>query len=250
MRQGRWLLLIAILGIVAVLLSHAQPTARFHEAGTKGITWLLAYPEDYGNSGVFWVLNDIEERFCKSETLREDIQERFERYPRKAQERAYFSFPEIPIAPELLEDASLGRYDQWLLAALSCKEAALPAETKEAFMAHEGSSGYDLTHKYLALTYMDRLGCTLPELAARDRIAKRMAEDGSASSFVTDLSIEQAAFLMWGGHAELVSDAWLERIRKAQDSSGGWKGEYAEATPHATALATWALVQRTHACPL
>lgn len=226
----------------------------YQAAAHKGVEWLLSYPEEYKNPGVFWALKEVAGTHCNSNELEKKLTERFESIPRSEVERAYFYFPEAPISEDARIASTTARYDQWLLAALSCKERPLPPDVRDALAARETSRGYDLTHRYLALSYIKRLGCRLEDDLLDTRIAgieTALRDEEVQSEAFTDLSAERAALLLWGGRQDLVSDTWLLKIKGAQGPTGGWGDrESAIPNPHTTALATWALAQASGRCPL
>lgn len=245
--------LLTVLVSIAVFDTYVRPSMLYQESARQGIAWLLEYPDDYKNPGVFWVLREVNKEVCHSDAFKQKIEERFESLPRTDVERAYFYFPTVPITEDMLQSTTLARYDAWLLEALSCQERSLTPSVQDTLLSFENSFGYDLTHTYIALSYIQRRGCeiegvSLPETLST--IENKMAEEEAQKRVFSDISVERSALLLWGGRTDLVSDVWLERVKEAQDVSGGWGENGGAPNPHTTALALWTLVQTTDACPL
>lgn len=244
-----------ILGALSLFLLATALFFVWHEerkpfvaAAHQGIEWFMSYEGDYENAGVFWALLDINARYCRDTEFGQFLTQRFEAYPRTGAERSYFALAQgIEEAPQGAE----ARYDMWLFAALSCKEQPLSEELRAELHNVSEAARYDLTHKYLALAYLSRLGCATEEDGAALKVAAlRMKEEEGRELYFTDLSAERAALLMWAGDASLVDTVWLRKIQRAQDSSGGWADGSSKPNPHTSALALWALTQATGVCPL
>ena len=79
-----------------------------------------------------------------------------------------------------------------------------------------------------------------------------MAAELRQASAVTDLSLEQAAFLDYSGANGSVPAGWARRVRDAQRPDGGWAEDPAgtkvgdhdptRSNWHATGLALWSLL--------
>lgn len=237
---------------------HVQSEKVYRQSAQEGLTWLFQYEEDYKNPGVFWVLKDVNTRFCRSNEFEKKIDERFESVPRTSVERAYYYFPNSPISEETLASSTIVRYDRWLLETLACRERPLSLETRAELGSAELLRGYDATHAYLAVLYLERLGCSLDteseDISLRERIIQTeeaLMKEAAQDFEFSDLWVERAAFLLWGGRQDVVDEVWLEKITNAENPSGGWgDGVGTVSNPHSTALATWTLVQATGQCPL
>ena len=123
-------------------------------------------------------------------------------------------------------------------------------------MDAESSRGYDLTHKFLAMRFLQERNCLAgdTELLLESKInaaAESIAREQALSEF-DDLFSERAAFLYWGGFRDLVKEEWIDIILENQDEAGSWtdfKANLFYGNPHTTVLAVWALVQSAKSCP-
>ncbi|HYD92892.1 MAG TPA: hypothetical protein VEB18_00305 [Candidatus Paceibacterota bacterium] len=247
-------IVVAFVGWFAVL---SDQTDRMKTSAQQGMMWLRSYSGTYGNPGVLWVLTDINERYCKSEAFSQELTDRFVSSSPTPVEQAYFLGFSDSNNFRVFE-GKMEAYDRWLLSALACKIRSLPVGVEQELLAEDQGTGYDLTHRYLGLSYLEGLQCLAGEKhwkarELRTEAARSLYEAARAESFTfSDLAVERAAFLLWGGHGSYVTHDWIDTIMRNQNEDGGW-GASPGATisnPHTTALAVWTLVQTTHACPL
>lgn len=252
----RVLLVVVTLIALATTFTFSLPKDYLYTSSARaGIEWLISYPAPYENAGVLWVLHDIHTHHCPYDSLGKALKERYLLEPQTKANAFYFAF-RTGALPSEVDVSQLAQYDRWLISALRCTTVSLDESTTQELI-DDRHTAYDLTHQYIALTYLERLGCVTSIPAALDTlrtlVAKRIADEDMQDSHVfSDLSAERAALLLWGGHASLVSTEWLERIAHAQQPSGGWKDAPSDTAPnpHTTALATWALIQYLDECPL
>ncbi len=114
---------------------------------------------------------------------------------------------------------------------------------------------YVKTHYILSLHWMGENGCAeaFPQIAAaRDRFADILVAIAEKEKMKTDLAFEAIAFLYYLGFSDRVSEAWVSQVAAMQFPGGGWVYEpdlqdMDMAHGHATALATWVLLE--HALP-
>lgn len=247
------LVLLAVFFLSFTLWSREGDTDLQVQA-QKGLAWLLTYEGTYENPGVLWVLDDIQKKQCGIDSFALRIEERSAREIRTPAGSFYHAYRTEKSLPQI-DTSVLPLYDRWLIEALRCSSVASSRLFQDE-LVREIYTGYDLTHQYIALTYLERLSCddalAAPLTPLRDSVAVRIQqEDAYALHRFSDLSAERAAVLLWGGHGSLVSREWIDTISRNQSEDGGWKNapEDTRANPHTTALALWALVQYTGLCP-
>lgn len=247
---------LGVLVVASVFITGNHQRVRQEESARKGLAWLRAPQRVFDNPGVFWVLDDINSRYCKSDSFSEELASRFLQVPRTETERAYFSFLSFSTSTQALPLKVEGRYDEWLLSALMCEKYPVSTTTMHTLLTPEESTGYDLTHKYLALTYLIKSACKIDRYTvsrAKDIAAQKIAVEAKERKYeFSDLLAEQSALLLWGGDGFLLSSDVAISIEKAQRVSGGWPSTQSETREnlHTSALATWFLVQKSGACPL
>ncbi len=251
-RKALLVLCALVLGLAIIFL--ALKPDSYQRAAMEGVAWLMAYPEDYKNPGVYWALKESTKTCSNPGGFGKKLTERFESIPRSDVERAYFYFPDALLSEAEISESSTMRYDRWLFSALSCKERPISEDIRNELALAETTGGYDLTHAYLALQYLKRLECSEEDAPLDERIRRvenAMHDEERQAGAFNDLSAERAAFLLWGGRRDMVDDAWLMKIKTAQGPTGGWgDGADAAPNPHTTALAAWALAQASGRCPL
>lgn len=146
--------------------------------------------------------------------------------------------------PDPLPDPAAGQ-EQLLGAALYCDVVPVTSAFVDAFESQVDAGGRDATHAALALGWMKELGCDIGALGgAGDRSVDAVATELARAKDVTDLSIEQAAFLAYLGVPDRIPAGWIARVIDAQRPDGAW-GETPEAGApawHTTLLATWLLL--------
>jgi hypothetical protein len=137
--------------------------------------------------------------------------------------------------------------------ALECRHVPPTPAYARRLRAAITSGGYDATHALLAIGWIDELGCRLPSAAKlRRQAVARVAGELRTATAVTDLSLEQGAFLDYAGAARAIPAAWARRVRAAQRPDGGWAEDPAgtrvgdhdptRSNWHATGLALWSLL--------
>lgn len=253
---GIWVVL-GVCVVASLLVSVDYKLKQYEQGAMHGMAWLRAYPTPYENAGVMWALDEINRTYCKSEQFSKELAYRFQKEQHTETERAYFSLLSFSTSSPMTGlDKRSGKYDYWLLSVLACKEQPLSQELLETLLNVEQTTGYDLSHKYLALSYLSRSSCVYNRMQverARDTMAQKIRGEAEQGGYIfTDLLAEQAALLLWGGNGFLVTPLWVDSIALAQRASGGWtesRSAYKENT-HTTALSLWTLTQVTRACPL
>jgi hypothetical protein len=137
--------------------------------------------------------------------------------------------------------------------ALECGATPLDRGYARRVRAAVGAGGYDATHALLALRWIGELGCRLPGAARlRASAIRRVIGELRSAGSVTDLSLEQAAFLEYAGARSSLPGGWVRRVRAAQRADGGWAENPAgtklgdhdptRSNWHATGLAVWVLL--------
>jgi hypothetical protein len=240
-------------GVLFLIFGLARTDSALYARQEHGFTWLLKYPGNYGNPGVSWILADVNTRFCKDSKLTELI--RMKANPAMIRDEsiaAYYSKKVEDIQAPLPKGPLRGS-DAILIPILYCEGGTVPEEVERAMLSLQGATGYDLTHKYLALLFFKEENCTLRDAATSldlliEDAAQKIRLD-TTDGF--DLFAERISFLLYGGFRELVSESDIERILSRQDPSGGWKADLSDSAPHphTTAVSVWALTQWGGRCP-
>lgn len=254
--DARYLIVaLVFFGVLALVGGEVAKQQKLHSAAHAGLLWLLSYDKPYGNAAVLWALTDINRRYCHSADFSNQLQKHFELFPGTPAERAYAAYLNNS-AVQALSEKILERYDTWLLSSLACAKTPMPEDIEKEILSTDTATGYDLTHKFLALVYIRSLGCTISagekERDAAEKTAEQkiLAEEEASTRF-SDLSSERAALLLRGGYGASVSNNWITYIAKAQNKDGGWgSARMMPSNPHTTALSLWAIAQKTGRCPL
>jgi CelD/BcsL family acetyltransferase involved in cellulose biosynthesis len=105
----------------------------------------------------------------------------------------------------------------------------------------------------LAWSWTQALGCDDPAIGQAGRRAEavvraefvELTASGAAAEIVTDLTLEQAAFLAEVGADDVLTDQWVDAVVAAQGTDGGWDLNGAGSHWHPTLLAVWVLSAST-----
>jgi hypothetical protein len=122
--------------------------------------------------------------------------------------------------------------DHITVPALYCNQMELPSNYSMILEDKVNRGGYFLTHALLAWIWVQENGC---ELAVPDGFVENMYAANAAlinnDTNVTDMELEAAAFLCLAGQADLVDDAFVDRVVDAQNAdvdspnNGSWGHE-------------------------
>jgi hypothetical protein len=122
--------------------------------------------------------------------------------------------------------------DRITVPALYCNQMELPSNYSMILENEVNRGGYFLTHALLAWIWVQENGC---ELAVPDGFVENLyaanADLINNDANVTDLELEAAAFLCLAGQADLIDDAFADRVVDAQNadvdspSNGSWGHE-------------------------
>lgn len=262
--------LLLFLAVVVPFGGHFDPPVRISrqalvEDVARGGKWLLSYPGDYRDPGVFWLASVANGQYCGGEpAVTRGLRVRFDReFPVSSYEHAYLRFldtgpgadADLPASDEVLA-AHANTFDDLIMPALYCDVRPVSDAVRAKILDVDSASGYALTHRYLALLLMRERGCA--DGAAFDRAlaraARKIVAEESVSNF-DDLYAERVAFLLYAGQASLVRPQWIRTIMAHQEPSGGWKTATrrdffgADENPHTTGLSLFALSTYAGACP-
>ena len=85
------------------------------------------------------------------------------------------------------------------------------------------STGYDLTHQFLALQYMRQNGClSATEEEVLTLAAEKIAAEQQRDPEFSDLWAERLAVLLYGDYRRLVETSWIDALIAKQEPSGAW----------------------------
>lgn len=265
MSKGRQVLIVAVAvavvsGVGAYFIREPDLTERARASALRGGAWLFGYEGKLVDPGVLWIMKTVNETYCADPRIQPLIERRFsEEFSENPATAAYGVM--LGIVPTIPADyyRGLGKelsFDDAIIPAYTCDRFPLSQNVIDHLLGTRASGGYDLTHRYLALLFIKQRGCAYPGNLARDlEDAAALMADEEKGSFVSDVSIERVAFLLYGGFGGLVTDDQVKGIVARQDPSGGWRAGYAipdfgtDVNPHTTALAVWALSQYSGHCP-
>lgn len=136
-----------------------------------------------------------------------------------------------------------------MAAALYCDVQPLDADDLALWDEEVERGGYLATHVLLAWSWTQALGCDDPAIGQAGRRAEaavraefiELTASGAATEIVTDLTLEQAAFLAEVGAEDVLTDQWVDAVVAAQGPDGGWDLNGAGSHWHPTLLAVWVL---------
>ncbi len=251
--RRRWLGLAAVL----VLSGCAGPSAE--QASERALGWFASrvHGADPGWANLFGYMHrrfGLEAVNADGEPLHEvpDDPERPELsrvYRRLVDPGAAVSKAEIAGLPTTI--------DRITASALHCDRIGLPADWIDILGRASELGGYALTHAALAAEWSRESGCVpeveLAPLQTRQidllaGLVARRAELAAEFSTAQDLWIEALAMLYYLQAASRVEPAWIDDLLRAQRPDGGFgaRADAKASDPHATALALWVLLERTH----
>jgi len=222
-------------------------------AAGKGMEWLLSDISNFNDPAVAWILKNINDNYCNSDEIEQLISSQLKRYESYPIEKAYIRLFEegyqYSFDYEVLKNFS-NTFDDLLIPAIYCDRQEIPDEVLSRIENYENSYGYELTHIFLAASFMRDRGCIDGSMI--DQMAKKIAFEQNMSDF-NDLYAERQSLLLYYGYEDLVDVSWSEEITSSQQDNGGWydyKFNLLSENPHTTALATWALTQQANSCPI
>jgi len=263
------ILFICFLAIIFIFIRPEKlPDEQFPSIEKRAITsaqqggsWLIDYDKEFLDPGILWVIKILNDKYCKSSFLDDFYRVRFKEFENHPVESAYQRLFNDEIVYEIDYDLLETRqiyFDDIIIPALYCDLQTIPDNTLLKIFDIENASGYDLTHRYLAILFLKNRGCFIKEKYNIDnsilRASQKITEEGNEATF-DDLYPERVAFLLYGGFREIIEDNWIETIIENQEQSGGWRTlEYSEyfgqeENPHTTALSVWALAEYVEECP-
>jgi len=249
-------LFIGIALVVAIIARRSNTNADDLTAAGRGLRWLMHYPKAFADPGILWAVDQINRTYCGSADINAFVSDRFRPFDSLPIERGYRRLidPEqtIPIDNRTIQDRGT-QHDALLLPALYCDIVPLMSSTTVEMRDIDSASGYDLTHKFIALLFARQNGCAIPGGvdAPLGQAASRMVAEQTANHF-DDLFAERTALLTYGGFRNRIDPLWIDELRHAQLPSGAWMNPqfFAEPEdPHTTALAVWTLAQYANGCP-
>ncbi len=228
--------------------------ARAYKASQEGANWLLNYEQNYKDPAILWILNIVNEKYCKSKKIDNFIESKFDKefkFSLNLKEKWYErlwnrNLTRIPDDSVFKPTGAI--FDDILLPALYCDLHAVDEETSKKISDFSSSNGYYLTHQFIALLIMKQNNCLdgwhkdlIPVMA--EKISREINHNFS------DLSVERVAFLEYGNFSNKIRTSSIENIIKNQLPSGGWPNIKRDGSPHTTGLAIWALAEYTKTCP-
>lgn len=248
------------IAIVVVLLSVGQ-RLQFQklkqaaaESAQRGGTWLLAFKGPLEDPGILWGMHIINQRYCHSEKLSQIIAlkfREFEYHPTLSLFRRLLETPgkESPLRQKTLP--VMTSIDRWVLPPLYCREVAVDQDLQDTLLNTADLHGYELTHAYLGLLFLDRYGCSNDKIIhALNTVPQQLVEEQDTDTF-SDVFAERIAFLGYAKQKNLIGKEWIHTILTAQQDSGAWNDPIygPKDNPHTTALAIWALAEFSESCP-
>ncbi len=224
-------------------------------ASKKGGLWLLDYRGKIGDPGILWAMEEMNQAYCHNDEISTKVKKSFSDSNFSSAEQAYKRLID-PKETKLIDYEQLSgrerQYDDLLIPALYCDINPLPLQNREKIFNFANSSGYELTHKYLAMLFLKNSKCLKSEVSnALPKAANKIAQEQQNSQPFSDLFAERAALLGFGGYSNLVKPEWIKKIIDHQTEKGGWPYNQASSleNEHTTALSTWALSQYSRTCP-
>ena len=217
----------------------------------KGINWILT--QNNFDVGTLWVLGKL----CQ-DTNSKRLKELYQRELGAAKKNDRFKyylklFDNEVVIEKIPKSKATSRADlmimeDWLIAAVNCKDFPPPEEIlKELF--DNRYSGYLSTHQLLAIMWLKEQGYQDGRIEPKIKeIVEQMVLEQTDEDKFTDLFVERIAFILYAGYREKIERRWIKTILDAQKVDGHWTPPSPEINAyisdlHTTILAVWALIQ-------
>jgi hypothetical protein len=226
----------------------------------RGLSWLITYPNNVADPGILWVVSDINKKYCRSKDIDNFVSNKFLEFKNDPINIAYQRLLNGDDSYRYSETDLQGfsqRFDLYLtIPALYCDKQPTPSAVETQIFATDQTSGYELTHQFIGMLFLEQQGCknrqTDPVFkSALTATAQKIASEEEGAVF-SDIFAERVALLEYAGFANLIQPEWLQDIVNNQQADGSFvdpQASQAEIRVHTTALAVWALTINQAQCP-
>ena len=259
---------VALLALVLAGVQYRRAAALRQlglEAARRGATWLSALEIPLKDPGIPWIVSAIDGEYCQEPRVAQYVAQRFTEFEGRrnpiyiamrglalgAKDETFEAF-----AKRWRKHVNKGDVVSAMAFGVYCDRMPRP-EVVSRVVLSTTSTGYDLTHQFLALQYMKQNGCLSPsEQKVIGLAAQRIAAEAQRDPEFSDLWAERLAVLLYGDYRRLVEMSWIEALIAKQEPSGAWSDPRfprrfykTPENPHTTVLAVWALAEHSRACP-
>lgn len=222
----------------------------------NGINWLLGTEEKFSGGATFIIkeLNEICNDNSLEQLWKEKIEEDLKMYPfvyRALGIKYDFNPKDCPNYATSYTITDLSRlYTSFVLCEVIYCDSFDTKKIIEDINSIEDDNGYYSNHKLLSLLLMKEFNC---HNAVLDELIKEKSEEliniqDSSQEFKEpidpielDIYLERVALIGYAGYE--IKDNWIENVIDTQKQDGSWTNN-----PHTTALALWALAQKSKTC--
>lgn len=231
----------------------------YRNAYKNGWQWVKNYNDKFLDPGNLWIIKMINDKYCHSAKVENFWKDRWEKefknHPYKSAFNRLFDRSFVyKIDYNIPKEIRSLYFDDALVEALYCDQSPISQESLKRLLDTENDSGYDLTHKFLAMNLMKESGCFDNLDEKIKTTAQKIVDEENSKTDFDDLYAERTAFLLSFGFRDLIKKDWINKIIANQKESGAWAtpvfgNEHFE-NPHTTILSLWVLAQYYNTCPL